>query len=86
MSVLEQLKQFTTIVADSGDFECKYILLDALLLSFVLFCLPWRDVAIDVYKPQDATTNPSLILAATNKPEYAHLVDQALEYAKAKGG
>lgn len=86
MSVLEQLKQFTTIVSDTGDFECKYILLDALLLSSVLFCLPWRDVAIDQFKPQDATTNPSLILAATNKQEYAHLVHQALEYAKAKGG
>ncbi|CEG74923.1 Putative Transaldolase [Rhizopus microsporus] len=63
MSVLEQLKQFTTIVADTGDFE-----------------------SIDQYKPQDATTNPSLILAATQKEQYARLMDQAIEYAKAKGG
>ena len=38
-SALDQLKQFTTVVADTGDFN-----------------------AIDEYKPQDATTNPSLIL------------------------
>lgn len=41
---------------------------------------------IDVYKPQDATTNPSLLLAAANKPQYAHLVDAALKHAKVKGG
>lgn len=52
----------------------------------VLFCLPLRDAAIDQYKPQDATTNPSLILAATQKEQYARLMDQAIEYAKAKGG
>ncbi|CAO3692008.1 hypothetical protein G6F70_002747 [Rhizopus microsporus] len=63
MSVLEQLKQFTTIVADTGDFE-----------------------SIDQFKPQDATTNPSLILAATLREQYARLMDQAIEYAKAKGG
>ncbi|RQM07446.1 hypothetical protein DH86_00002892 [Scytalidium sp. 3C] len=34
------------------------------------------------YKPQDATTNPSLILAATKKPEYAKLIDVAVEYGK----
>lgn len=42
--------------------------------------------AIAVYKPQDATTNPSLILAAVKKPEYARLIDVAVEYAKKKGG
>lgn len=42
--------------------------------------------AIGKYKPQDATTNPSLILAASKKPEYAALIDQAVSYAKAKGG
>ncbi|KAJ3487667.1 hypothetical protein NLG97_g6357 [Lecanicillium saksenae] len=42
--------------------------------------------AIDKYKPQDATTNPSLILAASKKPEYAKLIDDAIAYAKAKGG
>ncbi|KAG0749299.1 hypothetical protein G6F57_000051 [Rhizopus arrhizus] len=61
MSVLEQLKQHTTIVADTGDFE-----------------------SIDQYKPQDATTNPSLILAATQKEQYAKLMDQAIEYANSK--
>ncbi|ORZ20340.1 transaldolase [Absidia repens] len=63
MSVLDQIKQFTTIVADSGDFE-----------------------TIAQYKPQDATTNPSLILAASQKPQYAALIDEAIQYAKAKGG
>ncbi|XP_006456237.1 hypothetical protein AGABI2DRAFT_195442 [Agaricus bisporus var. bisporus H97] len=42
--------------------------------------------SIDVYKPQDATTNPSLILAAANKPGYARLIDAATKYAKDKGG
>jgi len=62
-SVLDQIKHFTTIVADSGDFE-----------------------TIAQYKPQDATTNPSLILAAAQKPQYAKLIDSALDYARAKGG
>jgi transaldolase len=41
-----------------------------------------------IYEPvdQDATTNPSLILAAANKPGYARLMDAAVKYAKAKGG
>ena len=38
------------------------------------------------FKPQDATTNPSLILQAAQKPAYAHLVLDALDYAKSKGG
>jgi transaldolase len=38
--------------------------------------------AIGKYKPQDATTNPSLILAASKKPEYAALIDVAIEYGK----
>ncbi|KIL56428.1 hypothetical protein M378DRAFT_194344 [Amanita muscaria Koide BX008] len=42
--------------------------------------------SIDAYKPQDATTNPSLILAAANKPAYAPLIDSAIKYAKQKGG
>ncbi|RIA81824.1 transaldolase [Glomus cerebriforme] len=62
-SVLDQIKQYTTIVADSGDFE-----------------------TIAQYKPQDATTNPSLILAATQKPNYTHLINSAVEYAKNKPG
>jgi len=42
--------------------------------------------SIDVYKPQDATTNPSLILAAANKPGYARLIDVAVQFGKSKGG
>ncbi|KAG6805749.1 hypothetical protein H0H93_004189, partial [Arthromyces matolae] len=41
---------------------------------------------IDVYKPQDATTNPSLILAAAGKAGYAKLIDVAVDFAKQKGG
>ena len=40
---------------------------------------------IDKYKPQDATTNPSLILAASKKTEYAKLIDVAVEYGKGHG-
>ena len=35
---------------------------------------------------QDATTNPSLILAAAGKPGYGRLIDNAIEYGKSKGG
>ncbi|KAK0552731.1 sedoheptulose-7-phosphate:D-glyceraldehyde-3- phosphate transaldolase [Tilletia horrida] len=62
-SSLDQLKKFTTVVSDSGDFE-----------------------SIAAYKPQDATTNPSLILAAVNDSKYARLVDVAVEYGKKQGG
>ncbi|KAM6159349.1 transaldolase [Rhynchocyon petersi] len=62
-SVLDQLKQFTTVVADTGDFN-----------------------AIDEYKPQDATTNPSLILAAAQMPAYQDLVEEAMAYGKKLGG
>jgi len=40
---------------------------------------------IDKYKPQDATTNPSLILAASKKSEYAKLIDIAVAYGKDHG-
>lgn len=40
---------------------------------------------IDKYKPQDATTNPSLILAASKKAEYAKLIDEAVQYGKKHG-
>ncbi|KAM0800464.1 transaldolase [Usnea florida] len=40
---------------------------------------------IGKYKPQDATTNPSLILAASKKPEYAKLMDVAVAYGKDHG-
>lgn len=55
MSQLESLKQYTKVVADTGDFQ-----------------------SIKAFQPQDATTNPSLILAAAEKPEYAHLLDKAV--------
>ncbi|MFV1994900.1 MAG: transaldolase [Verrucomicrobiales bacterium] len=58
-SQLEQLREFTTVVADTGDFE-----------------------AMVEYAPQDATTNPSLILAASQQPAYRHLVDQAIAEQK----
>ncbi|KAJ1732088.1 sedoheptulose-7-phosphate:D-glyceraldehyde-3- phosphate transaldolase [Coemansia biformis] len=58
-SVLDQLKSYTTVVADTGDFE-----------------------SIAQYKPTDATTNPSLILAAAAKAQYAPLIDEAVEWAK----
>lgn len=50
------------------------------LNNFVVFA------AIDEYKPQDATTNPSLLLAAAKMPAYQHLLDQAIKYGIAKGG
>ena len=59
---LDQLKKYTTVVADTGDFE-----------------------SMKTYQPQDATTNPSLILQAAAKPEYRHLVAQAVTEAKADG-
>lgn len=40
--------------------------------------------AIKQYQPQDATTNPSLILSASALPQYASLIDEAIAYAKAK--
>jgi transaldolase len=42
--------------------------------------------AIRKHKPRDATTNPSLIMAAAQMPEYAPLVDDALRWAKAEAG
>src|SRR5947209_17320190 len=41
--------------------------------------------SIKDFKPQDATTNPSLVYAATQKPEYAHLVDEVLADRKRSG-
>ncbi|EXJ92714.1 transaldolase [Capronia epimyces CBS 606.96] len=40
---------------------------------------------IKKYQPQDATTNPSLILAASKKPDYAPLIDAAVQYGKSNG-
>jgi len=40
---------------------------------------------LQAYKPQDSTTNPSLVFAASGLAEYQHLVDDAIEYAKKNG-
>lgn len=57
-NLLEQLKQYTAVVADTGDFE-----------------------SMREYQPQDATTNPSLILKASQQDQYAHLVEKAVKDA-----
>ena len=56
MNQLDQLKKFTTVVADSGDFK-----------------------QLAQYAPRDATTNPSLILKAVQKPEYAPLFNETVK-------
>ena len=61
-SQLDQLKKFTKVVADTGDFE-----------------------SIKDFKPQDATTNPSLIYAATQKEKYGHLLEEVLADRKKSG-
>jgi transaldolase len=55
MNQLDQLKQFTRVVADTGDFA-----------------------VIKEYSPEDATTNPTLILKAALKPEYQALVEAVI--------
>jgi transaldolase len=62
LSQLDQLKKFTVVVADTGDFE-----------------------SIREFKPRDATTNPSLIYAATQKEQYFHLLDEVLTERKNSG-
>jgi transaldolase len=63
MTLLESLKQYTTVVADTGDIE-----------------------AIHRHRPQDATTNPSLLYHAAQMPAYRHLVEEAAERASDLGG
>lgn len=58
---LESLKQVTTVVADTGDFE-----------------------KIKLFKPEDATTNPTLLLQAVQIPAYQHILTDAIKYAKGK--
>jgi transaldolase len=58
MTLLDSLKRYTTVVADTGDIE-----------------------AITEHRPQDATTNPSLLYQAVQKPEYQHLLDDAVQHA-----
>ncbi len=62
MSLLDSLKKFTTVVADTGDIE-----------------------SMRQFKPQDATTNPSLLLKAAQQPQYRPLVDAALADADRAG-
>lgn len=63
MTLLESLKRYTTVVADTGDIN-----------------------AIAQYRPQDATTNPSLLYHAAQMPSYRRLVDEAAELAAETGG
>ena len=58
-NLLEQLRSYTTVVSDTGDFE-----------------------AIKEFRPTDATTNPSLIAAAAQMPQYQELVDGVLKQAR----
>ena len=58
MNQLDQLRQYTTVVADTGDFRL-----------------------LEQYRPRDATTNPSLVLKAAQKPEYRALVERTLAAA-----
>ena len=60
---LEQLKQFTVVVADTGDIN-----------------------SIKKFTPRDTTTNPSLITAAAQMPEYSKIVDEALLWAQKAAG
>src|SRR5438105_14592446 len=62
VSQLEQLKRFTKVVADTGDFA-----------------------TLKAYAPQDATTNPSLILKAAQMPAYKSLVEKAIADNRASG-
>lgn len=59
MNQLEQLKQMTMVVADTGDID-----------------------AMVKYKPQDATTNPTLICKAASLPQYQDLIHEAIHWAK----
>lgn len=54
-NLLEQLRKYTVVVADTGDIE-----------------------AMEKFRPQDATTNPSLITAAAQMPQYRSIVDGVL--------
>jgi len=62
-NLLEQLRKFTVVVADTGDIE-----------------------AMEKFRPQDATTNPSLITAAAQMPQYQPIVDGVLIEARKELG
>src|SRR5262252_4448965 len=59
---LDQLKQFTKVVADTGDFG-----------------------TLKEFEPQDATTNPSLILKAAQMPAYKHVIEKSIAEARKSG-
>merc|ERR1712223_1140256 len=63
MSALEQLKKYTKVVADTGDFA-----------------------SMKKFKPVDATTNPSLILAASEMDDYKSIVNKAVAYGISVNG
>ena len=58
-NLLEQLREMTVVVADTGDIQ-----------------------AIETFMPRDATTNPSLITAAAQMPQYQGIVDETLQQAR----
>jgi transaldolase len=62
-NLLDQLRQYTVVVADTGDIE-----------------------AMEKFRPQDATTNPSLITAAAQLPQYQPIVDEDLVVARKELG
>lgn len=62
-TLLEQLREMTIVVADTGDIQ-----------------------AIEQFTPRDATTNPSLITAAAQMPQYQGIVDETLKQAKKDAG
>src|ERR1035441_6984980 len=62
-NLLEQLRQYAVVVADTGDME-----------------------AMEKFHPQDATTNPSLITAAAQMPQYQPIVDGVLLDARKELG
>jgi transaldolase len=62
-NLLEQLRQYTVVVADTGDIE-----------------------AMEKFRPQDATTNPSLITTAAQMPQYQPIVDDVLKDARKELG
>lgn len=62
-TLLEQLREMTVVVADTGDLQ-----------------------AIEKFTPRDATTNPSLITAAAQMPQYQEIVDETLLKAKKDAG
>ena len=62
-NLLEQLRNYTVVVADTGDIE-----------------------AMEKFRPQDATTNPSLITAAAQMPQYQPIVDGVILGARKELG